>query len=131
MGLGQRVDRHERRQVDAEGREQRLRVHQRQRAAPARRRLREDAFRRREIGRLRVGLRRRNLEQPFLVEAIRREERKRFHRILRRVEIGDPAGLQRVVDTLPVERAEPRRQHELGGAPGHRRDGVRGVDGAA
>ena len=38
----------------------------------------------------------------------------RLDRVLRRVEIGDAAGLQRVVDVLPVERAEPRSQHGLG-----------------
>ena len=71
----------------------------------------------REVGRLRIRLRRRHFEQPFLVAPIRREKRERVDGVLRRVEVRDAARLERLLHCRPVDRAEPRAEHRLARTP--------------
>ena len=113
---------------NAECGEQRVRLRVAQDRAVRGERPFAHALRRREIERLGLGLRRRHFEQPLLVAPIRREERERLDRVLRREEIGDAARLQRLARFRSFSIAPSHaREHQLRRAARDRRDGARGV----
>ena len=124
-GARRRHQRERRRQP--EGGEQRMGLGVAQHRALAGARALADPLRRGEVERLGLGLRRRHLEQPLLVAPIRGEKRERVDRILRREEIGDAAGFQRLARLGVIERAQPRREHQLRRAARGRRDRARRV----
>ena len=84
-----------------------------------------DALCRGEVWRLGIRLRRRHLEQPFLVTAIGGEIRKRIDGVFRREEVRDAARVQSDLHVLPIDRAEPCAQHRFVGAARDGGDGMR------
>ncbi len=128
--FAQRIRRRCRGDRQPEGREQRMHLHFGQHAAIRGGRFGTNAFHDHEIRRVWLGLRRRHLEQPFLIVPIDGEKRKRLDGIFRCVEVRNTACLERRTRLAALDRSEPRSQHGLRRASRDIRHCARRIGGA-